>query len=216
MNPNLISPARALRSVGTLSLALGLLTVISAALAYAPAHPGFSIFNTYLSEISDTPGWPQILFNSGTLLAAPLRLAVLVLLVIRLRDFGGRPGAFETAFLSIGILSTLGTVLMTAVPFSTAPAVHKAGIALYFLGAVFLQSLLGVRQLSDPRLPRVLPALCFSIAASYLLFFVLFVLYQAGLVGHSTPVFWEWMCFITSMAWLAGHAALLGDESRGL
>jgi hypothetical protein len=212
MNPNLISPARALRTVGSAGLIVGILTVFSASLAYAPTHAGFSIFNTYLSDISDTPGWAQILFNSGTLLGAPLRFAILVLLVICLRSFWGKCSAFEIIFLSLGAFSTLGTVLMTAVPFSLGPAIHKSGIGLYFLGAVFMQALLGMKQLSIPGFPRVLPALSFSIVASYLLFFALFILYESGLVDRSTPVFWEWMCFFTSMTWLAGHAVLLGND----
>jgi polyferredoxin len=104
---------------------------------------------------------------------------------------------------------------MTAVPFSVAPAVHKSGIGLYFLGVVFLQTMLGVRQLSMKGLPRVLPALSFSIVASYLIFFILLILYESGIVGRTTPVFWEWMCFFTSMLWLLGHGIVLGKEDAG-
>jgi hypothetical membrane protein len=210
MNANSISTAKALRLTGAASLALGISTVLLASLAYAPGHPDFSIFVTYLSDIGDTAGWPQILFNTGMLLAAPLRMAVLVLLVLRLRDAAGKRAAFETSLLILGFLSMLGTVLMTAVPFSVAPPVHKSGIGLYFLGVVFLQTLVGIKELRIENLPRVLPGLSFSIVACYLVFFALFVLYQMGVVGRSTPVFWEWMCFFSSMAWLAGHSVLLG------
>ena len=215
MQTNSISTARAFRITGNVSLLLGVLTVLSASLAYASNHPDFSIINTYLSDIGDTPGWPQILFNTGTLLAAPLRYAVLILVVLRLQSFNEKTGAFDTVFISIGALSTLGTVLMTAVPFSVAPAVHKSGIGLYFLGVVFLQALLGARQLSIKPLPRALPILSFSIVVSYLVFFVLFILYESGMVGRSTPVFWEWMCFFTSMLWLLGHCIVLGKEEPG-
>jgi hypothetical membrane protein len=74
---------KAFQGVGYFALILGLSTVLFASLAYVPEHPDFSIFNTYLSDIGDTPGWPQIFFNSGTLLAAALRYAVIVLLVLR-------------------------------------------------------------------------------------------------------------------------------------
>jgi hypothetical membrane protein len=215
MNTNSISTSKAFRFTGSLSLVLGILTVFAASLAYASIQPGFSIFNTYLSEIGDTPGWPQILFNTGTLLAAPLRYAVLILVVLRMRSISQKRGAFETVLLSIGAFSTLGTILMTAVPFSVAPAIHKSGIGLYFLGVVFLQTLLGVRQLSMKSLPRVLPALSFSIVASFLVFFVLFILYETGNVRHTTPIFWEWMCFFTSMVWLLGHSIVLGKEEPG-
>lgn len=216
MHTNSISIAKAFRFTGTLSLILGILTVLTASLAYTPGHPDFSIFNTYLSEIGDTPGWPQILFNSGTLLAAPLRYAIIILVVLRLRSMSERKGAFEAMFLIIGLFSTLGTVVMTAVPFSVAPAIHKSGIGLYFLGVVFLQSMLGVKELKIKNLPRVLPTLSFSIVASFLVFFVLIMLYETGNLGHNTPVFWEWMCFFTSMIWLAGHSLVLGKEDTDI
>jgi len=212
MSTNSISTTRAFRFTGTASLILGILTVLSASLAYAPGHPDFSIFNTYLSDIGDTPGWPQILFNSGTLLAAPLRYAVLILVVLRLRSMSNVKGAFNTIFLTIGAFSTLGTVVMTAVPFSVAPAIHKSGIGLYFLGVVFLQSMLGVKELKIKNLPRALPTLSFSVVASFLLFFVLVMLYETGNVHRNTPVFWEWMCFVTSMIWLVGHSIFLGKD----
>ena len=215
MNATTISTPKAFRFTSSLGLLLGVLTVLIASLAYAIVQPGFSIFNTYLSDIGDTPGWPQIVFNSGTLLAVPLRYAVLILVVLRLRGFRERNGTFEAIFLTLGALTTFGTVLMTAVPFSVAPAVHKSGIGLYFLGVVFLQTMLGVRQLSMKGLPRVLPALSFSIVASYLIFFILLILYESGIVGRTTPVFWEWMCFFTSMLWLLGHGIVLGKEDAG-
>jgi hypothetical protein len=216
MHPNSISTAKIFRFTGTLSLLLGILTVLTASLAYAPGHPDFSIFSTYLSEIGDTPGWPQILFNSGTLLAAPFRYVILILVVLRLRSMSERKGAFEAIFLTIGLFSTLGTVVMTAVPFSVAPAIHKSGIGLYFLGVVFLQSMLGVKELKIKNLPRALPLLSFSIVASFLVFFVLIMLYETGNLDHNTPVFWEWMCFFSSMIWLVGHSIVLGKEDTDI
>jgi hypothetical protein len=166
-----------------------------------------------LSDIGDTPGWPQILFNSGTILAAPLRYIIIILLVLRLRSFSENKKSFEVAVLAIGALSTIGTVLMTAVPFSVGPAIHKSGIGLYFLGVVFLQSIVGIKEASIKELPRTLPAWSFSIVASYLLFFVLIILYETGNIGRNIPVFWEWMCFFTSMGWLLGHTIILGKET---
>lgn len=212
MQKNSISTAKAFRFTGIISLLLGTLTVLTASLAYAPGNPDFSIFNTYLSEIGDTFGWPQILFNSGTLLAAPLRYAIIILVVLRLRSIDEGKKAFDVIFLTLGAFSTLGTVVMTAVPFSVAPAIHKSGIGLYFLGVVFLQSMLGVRELKIKKLPRILPALSFSIVASFLVFFVLIMAYETGNLDHNTPVFWEWMCFFTSMIWLAGHSIIMGKE----
>jgi hypothetical membrane protein len=213
MNTNSISTIKAFRLTGTFTFALAILTVLTSVLAYLPDNPDFSIFTTYLSDIGDTPGWPQILFNSGTILAAPLRYAVIVLLVLRLRSFYDNSKSFEVAVLTIGAISTIGTVVMTAVPFSVGPAVHKSGIGLYFLGVVFLQSVIGIKEITIKELPRSLPAWSFTIVACYLLFFVLVILYETGNIGRNTPVFWEWMCFFTSMGWLLGHSYLLGKEN---
>jgi hypothetical membrane protein len=208
-----ISTAKAFRFTGMAAFILGMLTTILAAIAYAPTNPDFSIFNTYLSDIGDTAGWPQILFNNGTLLSAPLRYAILILLVLRMRTIAENKKSFEIVFLIIGAFSTLGTILMTAVPFSVGPSVHKSGIGLYFLGVVFLQGMLAVKQIKTKSFPRVLPALSIFIVICYLVFFVLVMLSQAfGVVGRETPIFWEWMCFFSSMAWLLGHTIVLGRE----
>ncbi|KKL66513.1 hypothetical protein LCGC14_2144250 [marine sediment metagenome] len=62
-----ISIPGALKLVGIITGTWAILVVLSATLAYLPEHPDFSLFTTYLSDIGDTAGWPQILFNSGTL-----------------------------------------------------------------------------------------------------------------------------------------------------
>ena len=213
MKTNTFSTPKALRLTGSFCLVLAILTVLTSVLAYLPVNPDFSIFNTYLSDIGDTAGWPQVLFNSGTILAAPLRYLVIVLLVLRLRSFGEHPKAFEVAVLTVGAFSTLGTVFMTAVPFSVGPAVHKTGIVLYFLGVVFLQSMIGKKEASIQELPRSLSRWSYGVVAAYLLFFVLVVLYETGNVGRNTPVFFEWMCFFSSMGWLAAHVLFLGKET---
>jgi hypothetical membrane protein len=213
MNTHSISTSKTILWIGTFTFILAVLTVLTSVLAYLPVNPDFSIFTTYLSDIGDTPGWPQILFNSGTLLAAPLRYIIIVLLVLRLGSFSENKRRFEIAVLTIGALSTIGTILMTAVPFSVGPAVHKSGIGLYFLGVVFLQSIVGIKEVSLKELPRVLPALSLLIVVSFLIFFVLVILYETGNVGRNTPVIWEWMCFFTSMGWLVGHTIILGKEN---
>jgi len=171
MNTNSISTPKTLRLIGTFTFILAILTVLTSVLAYLPANPDFSIYTTYLSDIGDTSGWPQILFNSGTILAAPLRYIIIVLLVLRLRSFCVKKKSFEIAVLIIGAISTIGTLLMTVVPFSIAPAVHKSGIGLYFLGIVFLQFIVGKKEMFIKELPRSLAMWSFSIVACFLIFF---------------------------------------------
>jgi hypothetical membrane protein len=189
----------------------GILVVLLATLAYLPDHPDFSLFTTYLSDIGDAPGWPQVLFNSGTLISAPIRYLVLVLLVLRLSQLGAG-SVFAGLVLVVGALATFGTILMTAVPFSTAPAVHKSGIPLYFFGVVVLQTVIGAREWTLDSVPRVLPWICFGVVAVFLVFATLMVLHGRGVVGRSAPVPWEWLCFVASIVWLLAHSVLLGKE----
>jgi len=109
-----------------------------------PVNPGFSPLATHLSDIGATAGWPQILFSAGTLLAVPIRYLVVVLLALRLVQLGAGRG-FAIAALVVGLVSTVGTTIMTAVPLSVSLSVHQLGIPLYFLGVVALQTLIGSR-----------------------------------------------------------------------
>jgi hypothetical membrane protein len=206
-----ISIPGALKLVGIITGTWAILVVLTATLAYLPEHPDFSLFTTYLSDIGDTAGWPQILFNSGTLIAAPMRYLVIVLLVLRLTQLGaGR--AFAVSALIIGFISSSGTVLMTAIPFSVAPAIHKSGIGLYFLGIVVLQTLIGIREWSLKDIPKILPGLSFLVVVVYFVFATLVILYEQEAVGRNTPVIWEWLAFFSSVVWLFAHSILLGKK----
>jgi hypothetical protein len=142
-----------------------------------------------------------------------MRYLVIVLLVLRLTQLGaGRP--FVVSVLIIGFISSLGTAVMTAVPFSVAPAVHKAGIPMYFLGVVVLQTVIFIREWSLPNIPKILPGLSLLIVVVFIVFATLFVLLEQGVVGRSAPVIWEWLCFISSIVWLLAQSILLGQERR--
>ena len=188
----------ALKWVGLVGGVWAILVVLTATLAYLPGHPDFSLLTTYLSDIGDTAGWPQVLFNSGTLIAAPIRYLVIVLLALRLAQLGaGR--TFVIVTLITGFISTTGTVLMTAVPFSTSPAVHKLGIPLYFMGIVVLQTLIGIREWSLGGIHKILPGLSFLMVVVYFIFATLVILHEQGAVSRSTPVIWEWLAAFSSV-----------------
>lgn len=216
MNKNTISTPRVLLLVGIGCLILAFGSILGAVLVYLPVDPEFSIFTTYLSDIGDTPGLPGIILNTGVILAAPLRFIVIVLVLLRLGNLTELSKTYQASILTIGGLATIGTVLMTAVPFSVGPSIHKAGIGLYFLGVVFLQLLFGVRELGIKGLSRLLPLLSLLVVACFLVFLTLFLLYESGNVSRTTPVFWEWLCVITSLVWLLGHSLVLGREDLQL
>jgi hypothetical membrane protein len=209
-----INISNAFRAVCLVAGTFAVLMILLATGVYVADHPDFSPFTTFLSDIGDAPGWPQVIFNSGTLIAAPLRYLVLMLFVLQMYQLGaGR--AFGGAVLIIGACATLGTILMTAVPFSVNPAVHKAGIPLYFFGIVLMQIIIGGKEMSLKHIPRVLPAISFLQAGSFLVFFGLMILYELGVVSRTTavsPMIWQWLGFTFSIAWVYAHGLILGRK----
>jgi len=208
-NETAISIPGALKLVGIICGCWAILTVLSATLAYLSKHPDFSIFTTYLSDIGDTSVWPQVLLNTGVIIAAPLRFLVLALIVLRLTQMGaGR--AFASSVLIIGLISAIGTVLMTAVPFSKAPAVHKLGILLYFFGVVIFQLIIFFKEWVLKPVPKILPILSLLLVIVYFIFVSMMVLLEKGIVSRSAPVIWEWLAFFTSVIWVFAQSILLG------
>jgi len=206
-----IGVARSLKVVALVSGTIGVLGILLAALAYAPGHAGFLPFTTYLSDMGATPVWPQVFFNTSMLINSPLRYVVLALLVLRLTQWGaGR--AFAWSVLAAGAVSTAGTILMSAVPYSLDAAVHKMGIPIFFLGVVVVQTLLGLREWKLKAVPRLLPVLCFLVVVCYLVFFVLIMLAETGSLGRSAPIFPEWLCAASLLVWVFAHGLVLGRE----
>lgn len=122
-----LSIPQSLRVVGLVAGSIGVLEIGLSTLAYAHIKPGFNLLATYLSDIGATPVWPQILFNAVMLIVSPLRYLVLVLLVLRLYQFGaGR--TFGKTVLILGVFTTIGTIIMTAVPYTVNLSIHKLGL----------------------------------------------------------------------------------------
>ena len=78
-----IRVSKALRIVGIIGVLLGIATVLCSMLLYIQEYE-FSVFETYLSDIGNKPGWPQAVFNSGMLIIAPVRYLFLILLILQL------------------------------------------------------------------------------------------------------------------------------------
>ena len=210
-----ISIPKALKIVGIIGGVWAILLILGAVIAYLPEHPDFSIFSTYLSDIGATPTWPQIIFNSCTLIAVPIRYLVLALLVMRLIQLGAGK-SFAVATLIVGLLSTTGTALMTATPYTVSMALHKTGIGLYFLGVIVLQTIIFIKEWSLRSVPKVLPALSLLMILLFLVFLTMFILYEQGIVSRTAPVIWEWLAIISSIVWILAQSIVLGktDEAQ--
>jgi hypothetical membrane protein len=205
-----LSLSRSIRIVGLSGAAVGVLTVVAASVAYARERE-FSLFSTYLSDLGNTPGWPAALFNTGMLVVSPLRFGFLVLLLIALGRLGAAP-AWRHVAIAVGSIAVLGSIGTAAVPFGLDRPLHMASAFAYFLGTVGLQCILASLEWRA-RLPRVLPALCLSVALVYVVFAVLLALVgRVPGVTRGTPVVWEWLAFLSLMLWLVAHATILGSR----
>ena len=170
-----------------------------------------SIFTTYLSDIGDTQGWPQVTFNTGMLIIAPIRYLFLILLIFRLRDLGaGR--LFGVLALGIGTLVVIGSIGISAIPYSLHLALHKSSALLYFFGVVILQTAIGIQELRR-RLPLVLPVSSLAVVGIYFVFAFLFAsIGKIEGITRDTPVIWEWLAFGSLMFWLLAHSIVLGHK----
>ena len=204
---NAIPVPASLKVIGIFGATFGLIGVLLATLAYLPSHPNFSMFNTFLSDIGETPGWPQILFNSTTLVMAPIRYLIIVLVVLCLARLGAG-SKFVKTILILGAISTIGTVMMTAVSFNVGKAIHLAGIPLYFFGLVIWQTIVGIKEWTL-RVPRILPILSFLLVIAFLVFFVLVMLYEANVVGRAVAPIWQWIDFFISLVLVYAHSIIL-------
>jgi len=208
MSEATISVTKALRTVGMIGVLLGIGTVLWSTLLYTKDHE-FSLYTTYLSDIGNTPRWPQVVFNSGMLIISPVRYLFLVLVVLQLAHFGaGR--AFSAATLTVGALVVIGSIGMSAVPHSLSLALHKMSALLYFFGVVILQTVIAAQEFRR-KLAVILPLSSLTVVAVYLIFAVLLSLVgKVEGVTRNTPVIWEWLAFCSLMVWLFVHSIVLG------
>jgi hypothetical protein len=206
--PTLRVPA-SLRVVGRTGVAQGCATVGGSALVYARGRE-CSLFTTYLSDIGNTPGGPQVVFNSGILFSAPVRYVFLVLLGAQWVHRGAS-ATFRQVALALGVLVVASTIGMAAIPFSLHLTAHKMSALVYLFGVVVLQSLIAVQE-RRCGLPRLLAASTVAVVVIYVVFATLLSLVsKVEAITRSTPVIWEWLAFVAIMLWLIVDSILLGD-----
>lgn len=207
-----INLAKMLRIVGIIGVVLGLTTVLWSLCLYASANP-FSFCETYLSDMGNKPGWPQVVFNSGMLLSAPVRYLFLALLVMQLMNFGASR-SFAVAALITGAFVVIGSIGVSAIPYSLNLKIHMMSAMIYFFGVVILQTIIAVQEWRR-KLPPILPVSSILVVVIYMVFASL--LSMAGKVEgitRATPVLWEWLAFCSLMFWLIAHTVILGRQKQ--
>lgn len=197
-----------LRVVGLVGVVLALVTVGGAALLYSQQHE-LSFFSTYLSDMGNTPVWPQAVFNAGMLIGIPVRFLFLVLLLTLLARAGASRGSTTAILVLAGVMAVASTG-MYAVPFSVNRAIHLSAALAYFFGVVVLQTLIAIQEWRY-LMARVLPISTVLVLVLSLIFVTL--LASVGRmegVTRDTPVIWEWLLFFAWICWLVIHSIVLG------
>lgn len=207
-----INIAKMLRIVGIIGVVLGLTTVLWSLYLYIGLNQ-FSFFETYLSDIGNTPGWPQVVFNSGMLLSAPVRYLFLALLVMRLMNFGVSR-SFAVAALITGAFVVIGSIGVSAIPYSFNLKMHMMSALIYFFGVVILQTIIAVQEWRR-KLTPILPVSSILVVVIYLVFATLLSMAdKVEGITRSTPVIWEWLAFCSLMFWLIAHTVILGRQKQ--
>ncbi len=202
----------ALRALGCALVALSLVTVGSTTRFYAAIRP-FSLLSTYLSDMGNTPVWPQVIFNAGNLVGAPLRLVFLLLLVDQLVHLGAGQ-RFARTTKAAGAVLFAASVGMFAFPFGLDRSLHMGSAFVAFLGTVGVFTLFAVEEWKLG-LPRVLPLASLAVALTSLVFVTLLMLVsRVPGVARETPVPWEWLTFALMLAWTLSHSLVLGRTPR--
>jgi putative exporter of polyketide antibiotics len=105
----------------------------------------------------------------------------------------------------------IGSIGVSAIPYSLNLTLHKISALLYFFGVVILQTLIAAQEVRR-KLPVVLPVSSMSVVAVYLIFAVLLSLVgKIEGITRNTPVIWEWLAFCSLMVWLIVHSIVLGN-----
>lgn len=201
-----------LRIVGLIGVILSLVTVGGAALLYGQQHE-FSFVSTYLSDMGNTPVWPQAVFNAGMLIGIPVRFLFLVLLLTLLAQAGARRSATIAILVLAGAMAVASTG-MYAVPFSVNRAIHLNAALVYFFGVVALTTLIAIQEWRY-LMARVLPFSTMLVLVLSLIFATLLALVgRVEGITRDTPVIWEWLVYFAWLLWLVIHTVVLGRSGR--
>ena len=129
-----IGLASALKGIGWTGVALGIARVPFSSLLYVQSH-GFP-YSRPIRAIRNTPKWPQVVFNAGMLIAAPVRYLFLILLILQLRNVGAGK-VFNISALIIGTFVVIGSIGLAAIPYSLDLPLHKKSALLHLRGPSF-------------------------------------------------------------------------------
>lgn len=200
--------------VGVTGVILSLVTVGGAALLYGQQHE-FSFVSTYMSDMGNTPVWPQAVFNAGMLIGIPVRFLFLVLLLTLLARAGARRSATSGILVLAGAMAVASTG-MYAVPFSVNPAIHLNAALVYFFGLVALLTLIAIQEWRY-LIPRVLPFSTVLVLVLSLIFATLLALVgRMESITRDTPVIWEWLVYFAWLLWLVIHTVVLGRREHSV
>ncbi|TFG30047.1 MAG: hypothetical protein EU532_01840 [Promethearchaeota archaeon] len=191
-------------------LALG--TVITATLFYIQVDPTFTITTHYISHLGATPIGAQggqlyisaVVFSIGMTILVIFRILALLFLV-RYFQIRGSSRSLTKTGLILGIIPTIGSLIVAVIPFTISILIHELGALLLFLGTVISGTIFIIIELKTPQIPKYLPLTFLINVIGYFIFATLLIGEFMEITPEGSSVIWEWIIFATSLFWLFVH-----------
>jgi hypothetical protein len=203
------------KKIGLFSFGFTVVLFSSCLVIYLAAGGSFNPLTMYISDLGEIPGWTSVIYKSGMIFLVPVRFLFLLFILSVLKQFRIHKG-YLNLLLTLGILTSLGTIGMSAVSYELSNILHIASAFVYFFPALLIQAFLSAIEAKRIDLPKILPISGFVNVGGYAFFLVSLIL---ALKMPGFPKFLatasEWTIFITLMLWLVVHSLYLRAPVTG-
>ena len=179
-------------------LALG--TVIIATLFYIQVDPTFTITTHYISHLGATPIGAKggrlylsaIVFSIGMAILVIFRILALLFLV-RYFQIRGSSRSLTKIGLILGIIPTIGSLIVAVIPFTLSLLIHELGALLLFVGTVISGTFFIIIELKTLDIPKYLPLTILINVIGYFIFATLLIGEFINIAPEGSSVIWEWI-----------------------
>jgi hypothetical protein len=191
-------------------LALG--TVITSIVFYIQVDPTFTITTHYISHLGATPVGAQggqlylsaVVFSFGMTILVIFRILTLLFLV-RYLQIRGAPRILTRIGIIMGIIPTIGSLIVAVIPFTLSLLIHELGALVLFLGTVISGIVFIIIEIKTLEIPKYLPITLLINVIGYIIFATLLIGEFMNIAPDGSSVIWEWIIFATSLFWLLVH-----------
>ena len=174
-----------------------------AVLIYNSAE-AFSIFTTYISDLGAAAKSSSLVYNTGMIISAPIRVVFGLYLLKFLESKGADVKILKIIAYPI-VIGAIGSVIMSVFPYDISRLLHLLGAFTYFFSAVIIQALIAKIEFKTSNMLKYLPLIGLIVVLTY----VLFVSFEISVLLSNNfrmlACFFEWMGYFSLMAWLVLH-----------